>query len=171
MKKIKFSDGSWENLVSDWSEQLKATNNDFEEYFENSASFQLLETECEKLENIAIAGVFALIDDQNTHTAICYASGGMTNKIPGQFMRVRHFLLSPRFDSQDVSFESYLIQSSKAIKALIDLAKNVIKCPEIKIHFKSRSELEPMKKIMQKLKEEKEINSLSTHNLWLIIKH
>lgn len=86
-------------------------------------------------------------------------------------MRVRHFRLSPRFDSQDFSFDSYLIQSSKAIKVLIDLAKNVIKCPEIKIHFKRRSELEPMKKIMQKLKEQKEINSFSTHNLWLIIKH
>ena len=169
LRKLKTNDGSWENFVKDWHSQCETTGNDFTEYFEDSATFQLLEKQCEELQEIPIGGVFSMYDDHGVHTAVCFASGGLTNRIPGEFLRVRHIMIAPKFDADEVRFDDYIMKYAEILSEIVELSKTQIKCPKVKIHFKSRSEMEPIREVMRKLEEESVISSSSSHGLWIVI--
>lgn len=169
IKKLSVTGGSWAELVQEWRVQCQDMESEFDDYFQSSPSFQILESECQKLEKIPVAGVFSLLDDSGSHTALWFASGGMTNTIPGDFMRVRHIMMAPKFDSEDVSFSDYVTQFAATISAVIELSRTTIKCPNVKVHFKTRSEFEPLKEIMNELAQNGHIKSTSHHGLWLLI--
>lgn len=126
------SDDSWDRLESDWSEQCAKYEEDFSSYSE--ASLGTLRDECDEGSVDKNAEVFALEDPSENFHAACFLNITHLKGFSGKVLRVRHLVLSPYYDFEDLDLEQYASTLGNYFLALVDCSDTVLPSNHIKLH-------------------------------------
>lgn len=126
---------TWSNLETKWREECQSFDEDFENYAE--ASLGTLRDECDEGSEDPDSGVFGLTDPEGRQHAVCFLNSTLLKGYQGKVLRVRHLVLSPFYDFEALNLEDYASVMASYFMALVNCSDSVLKCPHIKIHYRS----------------------------------
>jgi hypothetical protein len=129
------SDGTWDKLKTSWLEECKTYDEDFEAYAQ--ASLGTLEDECDDEAVDENTGVFALEDNYEKYHAVCFLNNTPLKGYQGNVLRVRHLVLSPYYDFEDLELEDYSEILSDYFVSLVECSNDTLVSKYIKIHYRS----------------------------------
>ena len=137
MKLVRLSktDGTWENLENLWKEECENYEEDYDSYAQ--ASLGTLRYECENGEGYNATGVYTLTDDTGKLHAACFLNSTLLKGYTGKVLRVRHFILSPYYDFEDLELDDYANILASFFVSLVEISDGELKSPHIKIHYRS----------------------------------
>lgn len=137
MKLVRLSktDGTWENLENLWKEECENYEEDYDSYAQ--ASLGTLRYECENGEGDNATGVYTLTDDTGKLHAACFLNSTLLKGYTGKVLRVRHFILSPYYDFEDLELDDYANILASFFVSLVEISDGELKSPHIKIHYRS----------------------------------
>lgn len=78
-----------------------------------------------------------MVDSDGRYHAACYLNSTMLKGFSGYVLRVRHLLLSPYYDFEDLSLDDYADILARFFTALVECSEGELLSPHIKIHYKS----------------------------------
>ncbi len=128
-------DGTWDKLEASWKSECDSFGEDFQSYAE--ASVGTLRDECDDGTIDQYTGVFALEDQEGRMHSACFLNSTNLPGYSGRVLRVRHFVLSPQYDFEDLDLEDYASVLAAYFIALVECSDTVLKSPHIKIHYRS----------------------------------
>lgn len=127
----------WAKLVLEWESQCSDFEEDFGEYAMASLPV-LAELACSIPRRDA--AVYALTLD-GAVDAVCQANSTFLPGYTGKVLRIRHIVLSPRFDfSADVDIEDYVKTLTGVFSGAVGLAYKEMPSEHVKFHLKSPAE-------------------------------
>ncbi|WP_298260195.1 hypothetical protein [uncultured Litoreibacter sp.] len=135
LTRLNTADNSWQDFQTQWKEEYSTYEDEFEGYA--SAALGTLENECDNGTPDPDSGVFALIDDQDRIHAACFLNSTLLKGFKGKVMRVRHLILSPYYDFENLELEQYAEILAHCFTAIVDCSETTLVSPHIKIHYRS----------------------------------
>jgi len=165
MKKLSHNDGSWANLLQEWTEQCHGFSEDFSAYA--PAAIQVLEQQVELTEREKWNGVFALEDADGATVAICFLNAAFIKGFTGRVLRVRHVLLSPRSDFGEYDEAWYSETLGRLFEEILVVSDNIMQCNHVKIHFGSPADLALFSRMKPTLVASAHFASVNMHGAWL----
>lgn len=135
LKRLNNADGSWDALEVQWRDECEGFKEDFGSYAQ--ASLTTLRDECDDGEPDPHTGVFGLIDESGRFHAACFLNRAAIPGWSGRVLRVRHFVLSPYYDFEELQIEAYSETLAHYFMALYDCATGELLSEHIKIHYRS----------------------------------
>lgn len=135
LDRLSKADGSWQKFEATWQSECAKYGEDFDSYAE--ASLRTLRDECDDAEIDPNSGVFSLTDDEGRHHAACFLNNAQIKGYSGYVLRVRHLVLSPYYDFEDLEIEEYSSILGQYFVALINCSESTLISKHVKIHYRS----------------------------------
>ncbi len=161
------SDGTWDELNSQWSDQCNDYQEDFESYA--SASLSTLANECDEGDADLDTGVFALQDEGGVFHSACFLNCTFLKGYTGKVLRVRHLVLSPYYDFEDLELEDYAITLAHAFSAIFEISNGTLNSQHLKIHYRSPYDRTFFAAFALTMKNSSEFKSVESKGMWLHI--
>lgn len=168
MHKLSLLDGTWDALVNDWGEICQSYNEDFDSYM--TVSIPTLKQQCVECENEKWSGSYALTDDGGNHIAAAFLNAAHIKGFQGRVLRVRHLLMSPRYDFGEFDEDAYASTLAKIVTDIIMMSDGDMNCPNLKFHFRSPADLVIFRTFAEKLNELSRFSVVEMVGSWLHIK-
>jgi len=105
-KQLQQNDGTWDVFCDDWNRQCAAFDDDLESYGEGWLQV-LRDLAADANAESRKAGIFALIDAQGFHWAVCQVNCAAIKGYDGPVIRVRHIILCPHIDYGEADITTY----------------------------------------------------------------
>lgn len=133
----RFTEDDWAQLVLDWEEECGEFEENFEDYAVASLPV-LRELACSfPRRDAAVYG----LDIAGKLSAVCQANSTFLPGYTGKVLRIRHIVLSPRFDySEAIEIEDYAEALIGVFSGVLKLANGDMPSAHIKFHLKSPAE-------------------------------
>lgn len=167
MIELKHNDGTWQNLISEWSKQCSDYEQDFESYM--SVTLPFLSEQITKLAGNLRSGVFASISKEKEHTAICWCNSTLMPGFDGMVLRVRHLVLSPRYDFEDYEERVYGEALTQVFSGIYEMSCKKFDSPHIKIHFRSPADVAIFGQFASNLHDFGRFSDVSMVGSWLTV--
>ena len=135
LARLNKADGSWETLDNQWKREFEAYEDDYSSYAQ--ASLGTLRDQCDNGDASGDTGVFALIDCEKRIHAASFLNNTLLKGFDGKVLRVRHLILSPYYDFEELQLEDYGSILADYFVSLIECSDSVMKSQHIKIHYRS----------------------------------
>lgn len=135
LQRLNKNDGSWDKLEELWRGECENYEEDYESYAQ--ASLGTLRHECDADAIDPSSGVFALVDETGKFHAACFLNSTLLKGYTGKVLRVRHLILSPYYDFEDLDIEDYASTLASFFVGLVDISDGELQSPHIKIHYRS----------------------------------
>jgi hypothetical protein len=164
LKKLGKNDGSWNALVSEWTEECHQFDEDFSQFA--LASWPVL-TECIQ-SPCADEGVFALLD-ADRHHAVCRANSAYIPGYDGKVLRIRHLLMSPYYDFGDASIDEYARTLSKFFVGAVGVSLSELPSPHIKLHLRSLADRQFFSHLEAPLSANEHFSDVKVRGSWLYV--
>ncbi len=165
LKRLQKNDGTWDRFRTQWQEQCGVYEEEFENYA--SASLGTLEDECgDGTENLD-SGVFALADDSGTYHAACFLNSAHIKGFVGKVLRVRHLVLSPYYDFEDLALEQYATTLAHAFTSILKVSEKELDSKHIKIHYRSPYDRTFFAAFALTIKSSSGFESVESKGMWL----
>jgi hypothetical protein len=133
LMRLTVADGSWNELKQQWAQQCAQFDEEFEQYA--AASIPILEQLA--AEEKPYAGVYGLRYDDGSFHAVLQANSAFIPNYDGRVLRVRHLLMSPRYDFGEYSIDDYSMTLGRTFARVVRLAITGLPSPHIKFHLRS----------------------------------
>lgn len=166
MKRLSHVDGSWGELLSQWTRQCHDFGEDFENYLPET--MKLLGSLVEQTEGQRWDGVFAF-DDAGQYEGICFVNGAFIPGYSGRVLRVRHILLSPKHDFGEYQEEQFASTLGSIFERILQLSESVIPCLHLKFHFRSPADVATFQKFSSFLAKTDHFSSVQMKGAWLML--
>lgn len=135
LNRLNKADGSLERLEKAWEDECSPFGEDFEAY--SQASLATLRNECDDGAIDPSTGVFGLEDEGGRIHAACFLNSTALKGYSRKVLRVRHFVLSPYYDFEDLSLDKYAEILADFFTALVNISDGELPSPHIKMHYRS----------------------------------
>lgn len=165
LERLNKADGSWDTFKKQWEQQCVTYDEEFENYA--SASLSTLEDECDDEAADSDSGVFALSDNHGVFHAACFLNSTFLKGWSGKVLRVRHLVLSPYYDFEDLELEKYAITLAHAFTAIIDVSNSELDSKHIKIHYRSPYDRTFFAAFALTMKSSKGFETVESKGMWL----
>jgi hypothetical protein len=133
MQKVTRNDNSWQDLLANWKVQCESYGEPFDEY---AASTRPILDELAGDLTTKTAGVYALHDGKN-YAAVCQLNVARLPHTEGITLRVRHVLVCPRLDFEDVEAEQLGELMGQLLYNIHRVSLSELKSDHIRIHLRS----------------------------------
>lgn len=167
MKRLQHSDGSWSAVLDEWSAQCHNFGEDFESYM--PATLPMLAEQISIAPSGPSTGVYASFDDIGSCRAICLLNGAFIPKFSGRVLRVRHLILSPKYDFEDYSAEDYASLLAAVFEDVLSVSDGEIKCNHVKFHFRSPADVALFRDFAALLNEKEHFSAVKMIGAWLFV--
>ncbi len=165
-KRISRENGDWNKLWTSWDTICSEYGETFQDFA--SSSLEVLRPLAESPQT-ASAGVFALFDGVSI-LAVCQLNVAFIKGYDKKVLRLRHLLLSPKYDySDDITVEDYVNILSEMFAGTISCAKEELFAKHVKLHLQSPADREFFNKIQENLEQSATFSSVKMHGAWLYI--
>ena len=99
------SNETWQDFDAKWEAEFLTYEDDYSTYAQ--ASLGTLRNECDDGMEDHDSGVFALVDDGGRFHAAAFLNNTLLTGFDGKVLRVRHLILSPYYDFEELQLEDY----------------------------------------------------------------
>ena len=166
LKRLSRENGLWNELWKDWDRQCTEFQEEFSDFAPSSLiTLKDLAEEPER----PTAGVFGL-HDGNEFKALCQLNVAFLPKYTGRVLRLRHLVLSPRFDfSPDIDVEEYTKVLTSTFAQTVMLTKTEMPAQHVKLHFRSPADREFFKTFKRDIEATGAFASVQMQGAWLYI--
>ncbi len=165
-KRFSRDNGGWQALWVNWDAQCQDYLEDFSEFAPSSLS--VLKALAEEPER-PTAGVYGLTRGEEV-LAACQLNVAFLPGYDGKVLRLRHLILSPRFDfAPDVNVEEYVEVLAKMFAGTVRLAQGDMAAKHVKLHFRSPADREFFKEFREHLSMIGAFSSVQMKGAWLYI--
>jgi hypothetical protein len=166
MKRLSHIDGTWGDLLTQWSRQCHDLQEDFEGYLPET--MKLLGSLVEQTEQQRWDGVFAYEEDHQIE-GICFVNGAFIPGYSGRVLRVRHIILSPKNDFGEYDEEHFARVLGAIFERVLQLSEGSIPCQHLKFHFRSPADVALFRKFSSILPEGDRFSSVQMKGAWLML--
>lgn len=166
MKKLSHVDGTWGELLAQWTRQCHDFDEDFESYLPET--MKLLGGLVEQTEGQRWDGVFAY-EEGGQIEGICFVNGAFIPGYSGRVLRVRHVLLSPKNDFGDYDEEHFGKTLGAIFERILVLSEGLIPCQHLKFHFRSPADVALFSKFSTILSKSDHFASVNMKGAWLML--
>lgn len=167
MKRLSHEDGSWSELLENWTRECHEFDEDFVSYMPTTVP--MLAEQIETCANDKWSGVYAIQDAQGAYEAICFLNGAFIPKFTGRVLRVRHLILAPKYDFGDYSEDEYARLLSIIFERVLTESDSNLPCPHVKVHFRSPADVAIFRKFAEKLDQFGHFSSVKMVGSWLFV--
>ena len=165
-KRISQENGLWGKLWAEWDEICSSFDENFQDFAPSSLT--VLQPLAESPQTSS-SGVFALIE-QDSILAVCQLNVAWIKGYDNKVLRLRHLLLSPKYDfSDEVTVDKYVQILSEMFAGTVLCAKNEMLAKHVKLHLQSPADRELFKEIEQHLIKTATVSSVKMHGAWLYV--
>lgn len=165
LRRLDKSDASWFGLRDQWKKQCHDYEEDFEQYA--SASLTTLENECDDGAPDDSSGVFGLVDENRIFHAACFLNAAHIKGWSGRVLRVRHLVLSPYYDFEDLELEDYATTLAHAFTQIVEVSESDLSSRHIKIHYRSPYDRTFFAAFALTMKSSSNFDSVESKGMWL----
>lgn len=166
MKRLSHVDGSWGELLSQWTRQCHDLDEDFENYLPET--MKLLGALVEQTEGQRWDGVFAY-EEAGHYEGICFVNGAFIPGYSGRVLRVRHVLLSPKNDFGEYEEEHFANKLGAIFERILQLSEGLIPCQHLKFHFRSPADVALFQKFSTILSKSEHFATVQMKGAWLML--
>lgn len=166
MKRLSHTDGTWGELLSQWSRQCHDFGEDFEGYLPDTIN--LLGSLVEQTEGERWDGVFAFEEGASIE-GICFVNGAFIPGYSGRVLRVRHIILSPKNDFGDYEEQHFADILGGMFEEVLQLSEGLIPCQHLKFHFRSPADVAIFQKFSSILSKTDLFSNVSMKGAWLML--
>ncbi len=166
LQHLRREDGSWDGLVRQWTDECAEFDEDFDEYA--LGAIDVLESLIEEDLPASRARVVSLIDD-GRHRLVCQANRADIKGYDGKVLRIRHIVLSPRFDFGSVDVAEYALVLTSLFAHVLKLSDVDMKAPHIKFHLRSPADRQFFAMLSQHLGAGNHFRHIAMRGSWLYI--
>lgn len=160
------ADGSWVVFRDQWVAECAK----FEEGFEDYATASIPVLEALAAENPVNAGVYALRYEDGQFHAVLQANSTL---LPGygmdRVLRIRHLLVSPRYDFGDMPIEDYSRVLTRTFARVVALSVHEMPSPHIKMHLRSPADVQFFREVGSFLGDMGIFTSVQMRGAWLYL--
>lgn len=167
MKRLSLEDGSWQEVLDQWSKQCHEYEEDFEGFLHQT--LPMLETQIGDCRGNRNTGVYSHTGETKEHQAICFLNGSFIPGFSGRVLRVRHLILAPKYDFGDYTRDEYAALLSAIFEDVLRVSDSEISCPNVKIHFRSPADVALYREFAKNLNEGSRFSSVKMQGAWLYI--
>ena len=167
MQKLSHTDGSWSELLSQWSDQCHAYGEDFQSFVPET--IDLLGNLVDECTGSKWDGVYGSRDGDGSFQAICFVNPAFIPNYNGRVLRVRHVLLSPRSDLGEFDAEWHARTLGELFERIIELSDGELPCPHVKFHFRSPADLALFRRVKEELLKSDHFDDVRSVGAWLIL--
>lgn len=167
MKKLSHLDGSWAELLSDWSSMCHELGEDFQSF--TPETMGLLAQLVEETESSQRDGVYGLKGDDGTYSAVCFVNPAYIPNFTGRVLRVRHILLSPRSDFGEFDAEWHGTVLGTVFERILEISDDRLICPHVKLHFRSPADLALFARTKDEILKSNHFSDVKLIGAWLIL--
>lgn len=133
----RITERDWAKLILDWEAECSEFGENFDDYAVASLPV-LSDLACSAPRRDA--AVFGLKNDGKVDV-VCQANSSFLPGFTGKVLRIRHIVLSPRFDfSEDIEIEDYSQTLIGVFTGVLRLAYSEMVSDHVKFHLKSPAE-------------------------------
>ncbi|MEM1275211.1 MAG: hypothetical protein AAGH74_01670 [Pseudomonadota bacterium] len=165
--RLEDSDGSLAEMVDQWKSSCESYDEDFDQY--THGSFSILKEECIKLSGNKSSGVYALKDESGTFHAVCFLNCALIKGYAEPVLRVRHLLLSPYYDFEDLPIEVYSETLAACFAQIIEISNADLAAPHVKIHYRSPYDRSFFAAFAAAIRHTNMFASVESKGMWLYI--
>lgn len=102
--------------------------------------------------------------------AVCQLNVAFIKGYDNKVLRLRHLLLSPKYDfSDDITVDDYVNILSEIFAGTIHCATDELPAKHVKLHLQSPADRQFFKEIEQHLNKSTTFSSVKMHGAWLYI--
>lgn len=167
LKQLFHNDGSWQALQDEWAKQCHDFDEDFSSYM--PSTIPMLAEQIDVCSSDKWSGVFAKLNAQGEHQAICFANAAFIPKFSGRVLRIRNLILSPRFDFGSFSEEDYALLLTDIFQDILALSDSELKCPHVKFHFRSPADLALFQRFAAEMSKFGQFSEIKMVGSWLFV--
>ncbi|MCL1628029.1 hypothetical protein M3N55_04740 [Roseibaca sp. V10] len=159
------SDGTWKSLEDQWAAECDGFGEDYESYA--GASVSTLREECDDGEIDADTGVFSLQDETKKHHAACFLNSTLLKGYAGKVLRVRHLVLSPYYDFEELTEGDYAEVQAYFFNALLQCSEETLPSPHVKLHYRSPNDRQFFAALAMQLRFAGQSWKVDSKGMWL----
>ena len=163
--RLEKSTGSWDRFTQQWRSECSDYDEDFAHYA--TASLSALEYECDTGSPDDGSGVFGLLDENDRFHAACFLNSTFLKGWTGKVLRVRHLVLSPYYDFEDLELEHYATTLAHAFTAIVNVSNDELPSQHIKIHYRSPYDRTFFAAFALTMKSSNGLQSVESKGMWL----
>ncbi len=168
VKRLSHKDQSWSELVDNWSRICSEYDEEFDLFMTHS--MPTLQEQCGVCEGVQNTGVYAYVDDQDGHVAVCFLNAAHIPDFRGRVLRVRHLVLSPHYDFGEFDIGQYAAILSEIVTNLIEIDDSNLLSPNVKFHFRSPADVALFRHFAKELNDSGRFLAVEMVGTWLNIK-
>jgi hypothetical protein len=167
MIRLSHDNGSWSELLEQWSRQCHEYEEDFESYV--PTTLPMLAEQIESCTKEKWSGVYGIQNAEGGFEAICFLNGAFLPKFKGRVLRMRHLILAPKYDFGDFSEDEYARLLSIVFERVLTESDTKLPCPHVKVHFRSPADVAIFRKFATELNETSHFSSVKMVGSWLFV--
>lgn len=165
-KRLSRENELWRKLWLNWDAMCNAYDENFNEFAPSALSVLKPLAEDPQTDS---AGVFGLIDGEDV-LAACQLNVARLLGYDGKVLRLRHLVLSPKFDySDDISVKDYVEMLSEMFTGAVACAENEMAAEHIKLHVRSPADREFFNNFQEQLSKSATFRTVQMRGAWLYI--
>ena len=164
-EKLTTSNGRWQNLLKDWAAQCQAYDEPFEDYA--SSTIPTLEDLANEPDHVR-AGVYGLHDGQAYRT-VCQANVASLPHTHGLTLRIRHILVCPAYDFEDVSEEELGTIMGQLLFSFHMLSCSEMTADHIRIHLRSPMEMTYFRALAGYMAASEVVKKVEARGAWIYL--
>lgn len=165
IERLRKSDGTWNQLETDWGEQCAEFGEEFSQFATGSIPV-LRDAASDERDD---CGVFAVRGDDGRIAAVAQVNfthlPGYTDKV----LRVRHLIMSPALDYGEEDIADYGKILSRMFVRTVSLAYSEMPSSHVKFHLRSPADRQFFADVIDALKEFEIFASVAMRGAWLYL--
>lgn len=166
MKRLSHVDGSWGELLAQWSRECNEYQEDLENYLPET--MKLLGNLVEQTEGQRWDGVFVL-EEGGVFEGICFVNGAFIPGFAGRVLRVRHIILSPKYDFGEYDETHFAAKLGNLFERILKLSEAALPCEHLKFHFRSPADVALFRKFSSILSDSEHFLTVQMKGAWLML--
>lgn len=167
MKRLSLGNGTWQQVLDQWSKQSHQYEEDFESFLPQT--LPMLETQIRDCEGNQTTGVYSHLGGTDDHKAICFLNGAFIPGFTGRVLRVRHLILAPEYDFGEYTGDEYAALLAAIFEDVLGVSDAEIPCKNVKMHFRSPADVALFREFATNLNEGSRFLSVKMQGAWLSI--
>ncbi|HDR28646.1 hypothetical protein [Rhodovulum sp.] len=165
-ERLSRENGLWTRLWLNWDSACSEFNESFSDFAPSALS--VLKTLAEDPQTKS-AGVFGVVRGDDVLAACQLNVAGLPG-YSGKVLRLRHLVLSPRFDfSEDTTVDDYVDVLSTMFAGTVRCAETAMPADHIKLHFRSPADREFFNRFQRELSGSATFGSVQMRGAWLYL--
>lgn len=162
--KLTGANGTWADLVSDWTQQCTDVGEAFTDY-----AVSTMPVLASLVDNpVDDAGVFGL-HDGNRYVAVCQLNAAYLPQTQGKTLRVRHVLVSPYYDFAEVSDDQLGTLMGQLLFGVHRVSGAELLADHIRIHLRSPLEMTYFRALGGYLGASGAVKSVESRGAWIYL--